>query len=120
MAPPGSGAPAAEGLPTVQPSKSDASSEYEPPTPGRQQTPSSSPLGSLARDIHPRHSDLPLFACSLVSGLCDSVTVNASNVFVSMQTGNTVFLALGASRQPADEPDLWLHSLVSIASFALG
>lgn len=94
-----------EGLPTAQPDKP---------------APAPSALASLKRDINPKHSDLPLFACSLASGLCDSVTVNASNVFVSMQTGNTIFLALGASSQPADEPDLWLRSIVSIASFALG
>lgn len=36
-----------------------------------------------------------------------------------MQTGNTIFLALGASHQNAKPYD-WARSLVSIASFALG
>jgi Protein of unknown function (DUF1275) len=34
--------------------------------------------------------------------------------------GNTIFLALGASGQPASHPDGWLKSLVSIACFLCG
>lgn len=41
----------------------------------------------LRTDINPRFSDVPILACCLVSGLCDSVAFNASGVFVSMQTG---------------------------------
>lgn len=41
-------------------------------------------------------------------------------LFVSMQTGNTVFLALGASGQPITHPYGWLKSLVSIISFLVG
>jgi len=93
--------------------------QQEPPTP-----PPEAPKQSwgtwLRDDVHVDYTDLPLMACCLVSGLCDSVTVNASNVFVSMQTGNTVFLALGAAGLPAHETFLWLRSLVSIVSFAFG
>lgn len=74
----------------------------------------------LRDDVHVDYTDLPLMACCFVSGLCDSVTVNAANVFVSMQTGNTVFLALGAAGLPAHETWLWLRSLVSILSFVFG
>ena len=56
----------------------------------------------------------------MVSGLCDSVAFNAGSVFVSMQTGNTLFLALGASYLPAGEPRLWLRALVSLACFWAG
>ncbi|ROT41069.1 hypothetical protein SODALDRAFT_322278 [Sodiomyces alkalinus F11] len=80
-------------------------------------------LSRLQDDVHPRHTDLPLFACSFTSGLCDSMTVNAAGTFVSMQTGNTIFLALGSAGLPDDDDDdafLWLRSLTSIASFALG
>ncbi|KAH7376996.1 hypothetical protein B0T11DRAFT_273232 [Plectosphaerella cucumerina] len=74
----------------------------------------------LRDDVHVDYTDLPLMACCYVSGLCDSVTVNAANVFVSMQTGNTVFLALGAAGLPAHEKWLWLRSVVSIVSFGFG
>ncbi|WYZ39635.1 hypothetical protein EsH8_III_001549 [Colletotrichum jinshuiense] len=74
----------------------------------------------LRDDVNVRYTDIPVLACCLVSGLCDSVAVNAAGVFVSMQTGNTIFMALGASRLPAGEPLLWLKSLSSIAAFWLG
>lgn len=47
-------------------------------------------MSKLRHDIDPSHSDLPILLCSFVSGLCDSVAFNASNVFVSMQTGKFV------------------------------
>ncbi|KAK1700804.1 hypothetical protein BDP55DRAFT_625076 [Colletotrichum godetiae] len=74
----------------------------------------------LRDDVNIRYTDVPVLACCLVSGLCDSVAVNAAGVFVSMQTGNTIFMALGASKLPAGEPLLWLKSLSSIAAFWLG
>lgn len=86
----------------------------------QQQAPPQSWASWLRDEVHVDYTDLPLMACCLVSGLCDSVTVNASNVFVSMQTGNTVFLALGSAGLPAHETYLWLRSLVSIVSFAFG
>ncbi|GKT62881.1 DUF1275 domain protein [Colletotrichum tofieldiae] len=60
----------------------------------------------LRDDVNIRYTDIPVLACCLVSGLCDSVAVNAAGVFVSMQT--------------AGEPLLWLKSLSSIAAFWLG
>ena len=33
------------------------------------------------------HADLPMIACALVSGICDSSAYNAWTCFVSMQTG---------------------------------
>ncbi|RYO99662.1 hypothetical protein DL764_006746 [Monosporascus ibericus] len=39
-------------------------------------------------------------ATCLVCGLCDSVAFNASSLFVSIQTGNTGNLALGAAHLP--------------------
>lgn len=54
-------------------------------------------LTSLRDDIDPEHSDAPVLACCFVSGLCDSVAFNASNVFVSMQTGKPPPLGLSLS-----------------------
>lgn len=59
--------------------------------------------------------------CSLASGLCDASAFAAWGCFVSMQTGNSVFLCLGASRLPAGgEPYGWAKSLISIAAFVAG
>ncbi|TGO44120.1 hypothetical protein BCON_0599g00010 [Botryotinia convoluta] len=66
------------------------------------------------------HADLPMIACALVSGICDSSAYNAWSCFVSMQTGNTIFLALGASGQPISHPYGWVKSLISIFFFLCG
>ncbi|KAK3939724.1 hypothetical protein QBC46DRAFT_364602 [Diplogelasinospora grovesii] len=75
---------------------------------------------TLRDDINLSYADMPVLACCMVSGLCDSVAFNATGTFASMQTGNTIFLALGASRLPANQPLLWLRALVSIAAFWAG
>ncbi|KAH8601407.1 hypothetical protein B0O99DRAFT_589455 [Bisporella sp. PMI_857] len=77
-------------------------------------------LGYLKTDIALEYADLPIIACCLVSGLCDSSAYNAWTCFVSMQTGNTIFLALGASKQPTAHSDGWVKSLVSIIMFLIG
>ncbi|KAF2793591.1 hypothetical protein K505DRAFT_223419, partial [Melanomma pulvis-pyrius CBS 109.77] len=74
----------------------------------------------LLDDIDLTWADVPILACSLVSGLVDSVAFNAGSVFVSMQTGNTIFLALGAAGLPAGQPGIWLRALVSLCAFWLG
>lgn len=74
----------------------------------------------LREEINIHYADIPVCLCSLTSGLCDSVAFNASSVFVSMQTGNTIFLALGTAGLPASVPLLWLKSLCSIGAFMAG
>ncbi|KAJ1326301.1 DUF1275 domain protein [Microdochium nivale] len=85
--------------------------------------PSSRPsfLATLCHPINRSyHADIPVCICSFVSGLCDSVVFSASSVFVSMQTGNTVFLALGTAALPSHVPLMWLRALSSIGAFLLG
>ncbi|KAK3372699.1 hypothetical protein B0H63DRAFT_485493 [Podospora didyma] len=77
-------------------------------------------LSRLRDDISLQYADIPVLACCTVSGLCDSVAFNATGTFASMQTGNTIFLALGASGLPANNPLLWLRALVSITAFWAG
>jgi uncharacterized membrane protein YoaK (UPF0700 family) len=77
-------------------------------------------LTHLKMEITLDHADIPIIACCLVSGLCDSSTYNTWTCFVSMQTGNTIFLALGASGQPISHPYGWVKSLISISFFLLG
>ncbi|KKA27070.1 hypothetical protein TD95_005400 [Thielaviopsis punctulata] len=74
----------------------------------------------LADDVDPRLTQLPIMACCAVTGLCDTVVFNAAGVFVGMQTGNTIFLALGAAHLPPLDTQLWLKALVSIFSFWAG
>ncbi|TVY64316.1 hypothetical protein LSUE1_G009247 [Lachnellula suecica] len=79
-----------------------------------------STLKHLQTEITLEHADIPIIACCLVSGLCDSSAYNAWSCFVSMQTGNTIFLALGASGQPITHPYGWAKSLISIFFFLCG
>ncbi|KAJ5498759.1 hypothetical protein N7453_007810 [Penicillium expansum] len=74
---------------------------------------------SLKAELEPQHADLLLFACCLTSGLVDSTIYRAYNTFVSMQTGNTIFVGLGASHQNL-RPYGWARSLTSIGCFILG
>lgn len=97
--------------------------------------------GYMTESISTHHADLILLGCCFVSGLSDSGIFNTWSCFVSMQTGkwdlllnpsgetlpahqtfvgNTVFLGLGASGQPANKPYGWLRSLMAIVCFIVG
>jgi hypothetical protein len=74
-------------LPTTEKrSPSDAPAK-KPPSRWR------STLTHLKTEISLDHADIPIIACCLVSGLCDSSAYNAWTCFVSMQTGRS-FLRL--------------------------
>ncbi|KAJ5921637.1 hypothetical protein N7454_009111 [Penicillium verhagenii] len=73
----------------------------------------------LKEEVVSRHADLLLFTCCLTSGLIDSTIYNAYATFVSMQTGNTIFVGLGTSNQNS-RPYGWARSLTSIGCFVLG
>ncbi|CAG7933527.1 unnamed protein product [Penicillium olsonii] len=66
------------------------------------------------------HTDLICLLLFFLTGLCDSSAYNGWSCFLGMQTGNTVFLGLGASHQPETRPWGWLKSIVSMLSFFLG
>ncbi|KAK6535719.1 hypothetical protein TWF694_002168 [Orbilia ellipsospora] len=90
-----------------------------------EKAPAKSDFWQRLRDYHSTQVDkkwtsLPVLATSYVSGLTDSAAYNAWSCFISMQTGNTVFLGLGASHQPLNKPLGWLSSLISIACFMTG
>ncbi|PLB38060.1 YoaK family protein [Aspergillus candidus] len=70
--------------------------------------------------VDPRNADLICLLLCLNTGLCDSAAYNAWSCFLAMQTGNTIFLGLGASNLPDNKPWGWLKSLVSIVGFFLG
>ncbi|KKY34855.1 hypothetical protein UCDDA912_g05164 [Diaporthe ampelina] len=69
--------------------------------------------------IDPSLANVPLLACCFITGLLDTTMFQAYGTFVSMQTGNTIFLALGASNQNIKPYD-WARSLCSIGCFATG
>ncbi|KAL2843240.1 hypothetical protein BJX68DRAFT_278084 [Aspergillus pseudodeflectus] len=75
----------------------------------------------LKAEIDPQHADLLLLLCYTITGLLDSSAVFIWGSFVSMQTGNTVYLGLGISGlDESGRSQRWLKSLISIASFCLG
>ncbi|KAL4805624.1 hypothetical protein BDV18DRAFT_22175 [Aspergillus unguis] len=70
--------------------------------------------------IDPQYTDIFLILCGFVSGLVDGLSFNAWGSFSSMQTGNTVFIALGVSGQPAYPAYLWAKSLIALTVFLVG
>ncbi|KAJ5502784.1 hypothetical protein N7463_005658 [Penicillium fimorum] len=68
-------------------------------------------------DIDTTHTDIPLIICGFVGGLVDGLSFNAWGNFSSMQTGNTIFLALGPSGQPTFPAYLWAKSLIALTVF---
>jgi hypothetical protein len=69
----------------------------------------------LTTEINPRYGDLLLLFCYIITGLLDSSAVFIWGSFVSMQTGNTVYLGLGLIG--VDETTRWIKAGVSIFSF---
>jgi uncharacterized membrane protein YoaK (UPF0700 family) len=70
--------------------------------------------------IDVRHADLVFILCSFVTGLCDSFAYSLWYCFLSMHSGNTIFLGLGTAGLPQNKPWGWAKSLVSICSFLVG
>ncbi|KAL8644706.1 MAG: hypothetical protein Q9210_007117 [Variospora velana] len=75
----------------------------------------------LSSNISSRKTEYVLLLCWFTTGLLDSTIFNAYSTFVSMQTGNTMFLGLGASNfDSTSRPYGWAKSLVSLICFVLG
>ncbi|KIW87815.1 uncharacterized protein Z519_11399 [Cladophialophora bantiana CBS 173.52] len=72
----------------------------------------------LKEDIDKRWADLLLLLSYVITGLLDSSAVFIWGSFVSMQTGNTVYLGLGLV-EPS-KGTRWIRSLTSIAFFCFG
>lgn len=92
--------------------------EDDPLLPQRQPKPTQSLLAYLEQDISPDRGDLILLLCYVITGLLDSCAVFAWGSFVSMQTGNSIYLGLGLTQ--ADPSHRWVKSGLSIASFCAG
>ncbi|UPK98891.1 hypothetical protein LCI18_009826 [Fusarium solani-melongenae] len=75
----------------------------------------------LVDDLHFSWTDAILLACYVVTGLLDSASIQVWGTFVSMQTGNTVYVGLGLASLATTTPGPRLiKSAVSIAAFCLG
>ncbi|KAM0253495.1 hypothetical protein ACHAP5_000524 [Fusarium lateritium] len=72
-------------------------------------------------DISCSWADAVLLACYVVTGLLDSSSIQVWGTFVSMQTGNTVYIGLGLASFATSTPGPRLYkSALSVASFCLG
>ncbi|KAM0191723.1 hypothetical protein ACHAPI_008775 [Fusarium lateritium] len=81
----------------------------------------SKPVSRFAAEVDTRWGDILLLVCFFVAGLVDSAAFNMYGCFVSMQTGNTIFVGLGVSHQPENLPGkAWSRCFLAIVSFALG
>ncbi|KAF7563376.1 hypothetical protein G7046_g732 [Stylonectria norvegica] len=67
-------------------------------------------------DVRRNWSDIVLLACYVITGILDSASISTWGAFVSMQTGNTVYVGLG----PSAGTNRWKKSGISILSFCVG
>ncbi|ATY62316.1 DUF1275 domain [Cordyceps militaris] len=76
---------------------------------------------TLHDDVSLSWSDVMLLFCYVVTGLLDSASTQVWGAFVSMQTGNTVFVALGIASlfYPPVSPRLY-RSGISLLAFCVG
>ena len=74
--------------------------------------------GHLNEDVDTRWADLLLLSSYLITGILDSVAVHTWGSFVSMQTGNTVYIGLGLAAPSASKR--WIKSLTSVVFFCFG
>ncbi|KAI9055243.1 hypothetical protein LZ554_000207 [Drepanopeziza brunnea f. sp. 'monogermtubi'] len=63
-------------------------------------------------------ADIVLLLCYIITGLLDSAAISTWGSFVSMQTGNTVYIGLGLAAPR--ESKRWIKSGVSLVSFCIG
>lgn len=73
---------------------------------------------NLMDNVHRDWADLVLLMCYTITGLLDSASISTWGAFVSMQTGNTVYIGLGLTAP--NESKRWIKSGVSLASFCVG
>lgn len=68
---------------------------------------------------HNKMLEAQLLALTMATGIIDAMTYTTYSVFVTKQTGNTLFMALYAVKHPAIE-GLELNVVVSMFSFLVG
>ncbi|KAI0202351.1 hypothetical protein F4808DRAFT_421263 [Astrocystis sublimbata] len=86
--------------------------------PGRSRPLRSGWRKSMMADVRRDWADLILLVCYIVTGLLDSASISTWGSFVSMQTGNTVYVGLGIAAPR--ESTRWIKSATSIGFFCIG
>jgi len=72
----------------------------------------------LKQNVHKDWADLILLGGYVITGLLDSCSVSVWGSFVSMQTGNTIYLGVGLVDPMGSTR--WLRSGISVAFFCIG
>ncbi|KAF3765638.1 hypothetical protein M406DRAFT_28495, partial [Cryphonectria parasitica EP155] len=80
-------------------------------------------IGSWVRraaraEIRRDWADIVLIFCYIITGLLDSASISIWGSFVSMQTGNTVYIGLGLAAPT--QSTRWIKSGTSLLSFCIG
>ncbi|KAL6415586.1 hypothetical protein AUP68_02151 [Ilyonectria robusta] len=94
----------------------DGQNGQNAPLLGRKPEPKSWWRRRMAVDVRRDWSDVVLLACYIITGILDSASISTWGAFVSMQTGNTVYLGLG----PTAGTNRWKKSGISILAFCIG
>lgn len=71
-------------------------------------------------NVSKTHGDWSLLFCYIITGLLDSSAVYTFGSFVSMQTGNTIYLGTGIMAPEGARTDRWIRALISIGAFCVG
>ncbi|PBP16259.1 putative DUF1275 domain protein [Diplocarpon rosae] len=101
---------------TVNGDRSGHGSDEEQPLLGR--TSKSHWRQKMTVNVSRDWADTVLLLCYTITGLLDSASISTWGSFVSMQTGNTVYIGIGLSA-PRESPR-WIKSGVSLISFCIG
>ena len=70
------------------------------------------------QNVSKEWADLLLLSCYVITGLLDSSSVYTFGSFVSMQTGNTIYIGTGIVAPTQD--DRWIRALISVSFFCFG
>ncbi|GAB0138325.1 hypothetical protein EsDP_00006561 [Epichloe bromicola] len=75
----------------------------------------------MTSEVSRSHTDLVLLLCYVVTGLLDSASTQVWGAFVSMQTGNTIYVGLGLASLVNPPVNARLYkSGISLLSFCIG
>ncbi|KPI41053.1 uncharacterized protein AB675_8194 [Cyphellophora attinorum] len=77
-------------------------------------------LDHLLQEIDPAWADLTLLMLCFLTGIVDSAVFKEWDCFVSMQTGNTIYVGLAAAGETLNRPYRWAKSGIAILGFCLG
>ncbi|CAI6081444.1 hypothetical protein V2G26_011572 [Clonostachys chloroleuca] len=116
---------ATEPPPAATNGNANCAPDEEQPLLGQRKPPSPSVLAKFRRtmtaEVCRDWADLVLLLCYVVTGLLDSSSTKVWGAFVSMQTGNTVYVGLGIASifDPPISTRLW-KSGISLLSFCIG